>query len=404
MPPRTPIDAALVHSLIRAQFPHWADLPIAPVTQGGWDNRTFRLGPTLLARLPSARRYAAQVAKEQRWLPRLAPHLPLPVPEPVALGQPGPGFPRPWSVYRWIEGEPATSANVPNLPGFATILAQFLAHLHSIPTVRAPLPGRHNFWRGGPLATYDAETRQTIAALGPQVNANAALALWTTALQSHWRQAPVWLHGDFAAGNLLCQHGRLAAVIDFGTMATGDPACDLAIAWTMLDPPARAAFRSALPLDKATWWRAQGWALWKALITLHRFPAQASAARTTLKNLRCIPPPHEQIGMVRLGHQGNPAWPPMRAPSLARVTQRRATMAQSDARLSMWRLTIGASTRDPGPGGIGGLPARPWVRRTGQKIRICANLPCARPGKCDPDLSRLDAKPPGSKTTPLAGC
>ena len=127
MPPRTPIDAALVHSLIRAQFPHWADLPIAPVTQGGWDNRTFRLGPTLLARLPSARRYAAQVAKEQRWLPRLAPHLPLPVPEPVALGQPGPGFPRPWSVYRWIEGEPATSANVPNLPGFATILAQFLA-------------------------------------------------------------------------------------------------------------------------------------------------------------------------------------------------------------------------------------------------------------------------------------
>jgi aminoglycoside phosphotransferase (APT) family kinase protein len=130
-----------------------------------------------------------------------------------------------------------------------------------------PPPGRHNFFRGGPLETYDAETRDAIAALGDRVPAEAA-ALWEAALAAPWHGPPVWVHGDVAAGNLLVRDGRLSAVIDFGSCGVGDPACDVTIAWTLLSGPSREAFRAALPLDAATWARGRGWALWKALITL----------------------------------------------------------------------------------------------------------------------------------------
>ncbi len=260
------IDAALAKRLVSEQFPEWADLPVTPVEPGGWDNRTFRLGDELSVRLPSAAGYAAQVDKEQHWLPRLAPQLPLPIPEPVALGQPDAGYPWKWSVYRWLEGEPATADRIADLGEFATTLGGFLAALQRADATGGPPPGAHNFFRGGPPDVYDAETREAIAILGDTIDGGAALDVWETALAADWSGAPVWFHGDISRGNLLVTDERLSAVIDFGTAGVGDPACDLAIAWTFFDGESRGAFRAALPLDDGTWARGRGWTIWKALI------------------------------------------------------------------------------------------------------------------------------------------
>ncbi|MFC8617907.1 aminoglycoside phosphotransferase family protein [Micromonospora purpureochromogenes] len=277
------IDVALVRRLVAGQFPHWADLPVRPVAAGGWDNRTFHLGDEMTVRLPSAPGYAAQVAKEQRWLPVLAPQLPLPVPIPLAQGEPAEGYPFAWSVYRWIEGRQARVGRIADLTAFATGLAGFLAALHRIDATSGPAAGEHSAWRGGPLGTYDAETRAAIAALGDRVPGELVTGIWELALRSTWSGPPVWFHGDVAFGNLLVRDRRLAAVIDFGCCGVGDPACDLTVAWTLLTAGSRAAFRAALAVDEATWNRGRGWALWKALITLDDpDPARAAEARHTL--------------------------------------------------------------------------------------------------------------------------
>lgn len=267
VPHRDDIDAALVRRLIAAQFPAWADLPVEPVIPGGWDNRTFRLGDALSVRLPSAAWYAAQVAKEHRWLPVLAPQLPLPIPAPLAQGQPTTEYPWPWSVYRWLAGEPAASGFIADLSRFATDLAGFLVALYRIDASDGPAAGTHNFWRGGPLAVYDEETRQAVSTLAGEADGAAALAVWDAALASQWEAAPVWVHGDVAVGNLLVADGELSAVIDFGSSGVGDPACDLVIAWTLLSGESRRVFRASLPFDAGTWARGRGWTLWKALIT-----------------------------------------------------------------------------------------------------------------------------------------
>jgi aminoglycoside phosphotransferase (APT) family kinase protein len=222
-------------------------------------------------RLPSAQGYAAQVEKEQRWLPYLAPLLPLPIPAPVAMGVPGEGYPWHWSVYRWLDGEVATIDNIADLRQFAITLAQFLAALQRIDPAGGPLAGPHSFYRGGPLTVYDAETRQAIAALEGRIETEAAAAVWEAALDAAWHGPPVWVHGDVAVGNLLAKEGRLSAVIDFGCSAVGDPACDLVIAWTLFSGESREAFRVVVPVDGAAWARGRGWALWKALITLAEY-------------------------------------------------------------------------------------------------------------------------------------
>ncbi len=260
------IDAALVRRLISAQFPRWADLPVEPVVPGGWDNRTFLLGEGMVVRLPSAEAYVPQVDKEHRCLPILAPHLPLAIPAPLAKGAPGQGYPFPWSVYRWLDGEDAGVGRIDDLTAFATALAEFLTALQRIDATGGPPPGRHSFFRGGPLATYDAETRRAIEALGDCIDGDAVTAAWNAALAATWHGPPVWFHGDFAAGNLLVKDGRLVAVIDFGCCGVGDPSCDLTIAWTLLSGESRDAFRGGLAVDSATWARARGWALWKTLI------------------------------------------------------------------------------------------------------------------------------------------
>lgn len=262
------IDVSLARRLVATQFPQWAGLPIKPVEFDGWDNRTFRLGAHMTVRLPSAAAYALQVEKEHRWLPKLAPLLPLPIPVPLAKGAPAAGYPWHWSVYRWLDGEPATIEPIADLCQFATALAQFLRALQRIDSAGGPAPGRHNFFRGGPLTVYDAQTRQAIAALDGRIDTEAASAMWEAALQATWHGTPVWLHGDVAAGNLLVEGGQLSAVIDFGSSGVGDPSCDLAIAWTLFGGESRDAFRATLQLDDATWARGRGWTLWKGLITL----------------------------------------------------------------------------------------------------------------------------------------
>jgi aminoglycoside phosphotransferase (APT) family kinase protein len=282
------IDEALVRRLVATQFPAWAELPVARVEPGGWDNRTFRLGEAMAVRLPSAAPYAAQVEKEQRWLPRLAPRLPLPIPAPLALGAPGEGYPWPWSVLRWLEGEDAASARDVDLARLAAELAGFLAALQRLDAADGPPPGPHSFWRGGPVAVYADEARAALRALAGEIDAAAARAVLDAALASTWRGAPVWTHGDVAASNLLVQGGRLAGVIDFGCAAVGDPACDLAIAWTLFAGESRAAFRAALPLDADTWSRGRGWALWKAAITVTSRAAQARQREAARRTLRAV--------------------------------------------------------------------------------------------------------------------
>lgn len=257
-----------VSRLVASQFPQWANLPVREVSLQGWDNRTFRLGDELSVRLPSAAGYVPQIEKEHRWLPRLAPCLPLPIPVPLAKGQPAQGYPSEWSIYRWLPGEPVATACIPDLTRFASDLASFLGALYRIDPDGGPIAGPHSFYRGGPLSTYDAETRRSIDALRDEIDANLPTAIWEEALAATWQEPPVWVHGDVAVANLLVQDGRLSAVIDFGCSAVGDPACDTVIAWTFFSGSSREAFRNKLPVEPGAWTRGRGWALWKALILI----------------------------------------------------------------------------------------------------------------------------------------
>jgi len=261
------VTAELARRLVAAQFPRWADLPIRPVALNGWDNHTFRLGDTMTVRLPNGEWYAKAVDKEHRWLPYLAERLPLPIPSPRGMGEPAFEYPYHWSVYEWIDGEPSTHDGIANDAAFAKDLANFLVALESVDSTDGPEPGQHNFFRGAPLDVYDDQTREALVRLRDRIPVELATEIWETALASAWERTPVWFHGDIATGNLLVRDDALAAVIDFGTSGTGDPACDLVITWNTFRGQAREAFRAGVGLDEDTWARARGWALWKALIT-----------------------------------------------------------------------------------------------------------------------------------------
>jgi aminoglycoside phosphotransferase (APT) family kinase protein len=254
-----PIDEVLARQLIAHQFAEWAHLPVRPVPTSGWDNRSFRLGEDKLIRMPSAAAYAAQVAREQRWLPWLGPQLNTPIPTPLARGKPALGYAWDWSIYSWIKGEPLASAQAVDLPAIA-------ARLHALDGRDGPAAGRDNFYRGGALSVYDEQTRQALAMLAGRLDTAALERMWERGLASTWQRLPVWVHGDVSAGNLLVAGHSLVGVIDFGQVAVGDPACDLAVAWTLFDGQSRRGFRSALPLDEETWARGRAWALWKAAI------------------------------------------------------------------------------------------------------------------------------------------
>ena len=265
---RAGIDAALVRRLIAQQFPQWADLPVTPVKLDGWDNRTYRLGTELTARLPTHESYTAAVHKEHQWLPVLAPALPVAIPEAVAKGSPGEGYPYHWAIRRWIDGETASLATVADLDELARSIAGFILALQGIDATDGPPAGKHSFYRGTPTEYYHDETVEALAVLKGRIDTDLAREVWDAALATSWDGPPVWFHGDIASGNLLVQNGRLSAVIDFGTSAVGDPACDLVIAYTFFTGDSRETFRDAVQQDPGTWSRARAWALWKALITL----------------------------------------------------------------------------------------------------------------------------------------
>jgi len=267
------------------QFPRWAGLPVARVSSAGTDNALYRLGTDLLVRLPRIDWAVDDVAKEQRWLPVLAPRLPVAIPEPMAMGEPGEGYPHPWSVYGWLEGSNPAVGSIPDPTALATELAEFVTALQGIDVGGAPRSGR-----GGGLAERDGETRVAIAALDGTIDVEVLTAAWERSLKvSPWERAPVWVHGDLAPGNLLCREGRLGAVIDFGAMGLGDPAVDLLVAWTLLPPIGRDAYRAALGVDDATWRRGRGWALSIALIQLPYYrdtnPELAASARHVLREV-----------------------------------------------------------------------------------------------------------------------
>jgi aminoglycoside phosphotransferase (APT) family kinase protein len=258
----------VVSCLLRQQFPGLAHLPVTPMDVDGWDNSSFRIGADFTARLPTDDGYVAAVTKEHQWLPVLASRLPLAVPEPVGLGAPGCGFPRPWSVYRWLPGDTACAAAVDDLHTFAVDVARFLSCLQAVDPRGGPLAGGHSFGRGGPLSLYESDVMTCLDTLRSDLDHVAVLGLWRAAASTTFEAEPRWFHGDMAPSNLLVRDGRLAAVIDFGTCGVGDPACDLVLAWTFLDAASRATFRQQLDVDSGTWTRGRGWALWKALLTV----------------------------------------------------------------------------------------------------------------------------------------
>ncbi len=291
------IDEALVRRLIADQFPEWADLPVTPVARSGMDNATYRLGDDMSVRLPRLPRWVGQVVREQTWLPRLAPHLPLPVPVPLATGAAAVGYPFPWSVYRWLDGETARPERLADPQRTATDLGGFLAALQRIDPADGPAPEWSNGFRGAALQderdspVVAGRMRDKIAALHGLVDTAAVTAVWEAALAAPvWDGPPVWIHGDPAPGNLLATDGRLSAVIDFGTMAVGDPACDLIAAWTWLPTAAsRAVFRAVLQIDDATWARGRCWGLAAVLPSPDDLsgadPERAAAARERVDDL-----------------------------------------------------------------------------------------------------------------------
>lgn len=263
------IDADLVARLLAEQLPDWAGLPVEAVPSAGTDNALYRLGNDRVVRLPRRPESEEQAHKEQEWLPRLAPHLPLEVPVPLAFGKPGAGYPWSWSVYPWVDGENATLERLSDPVRAARELGRFLIALQRIDTSGGPTPGRHNFFRGVPLAARDKFVRASLDALRGVLDTGPALAAWETALRAPALQGPpVWIHGDLQSGNLLASEGRLRAVIDFGGLGVGDPACELIVAWNLFRGEARRAFRDALHVDAATWERGKGWALSVGLIAL----------------------------------------------------------------------------------------------------------------------------------------
>ncbi len=283
------IDPALLRRLLTGQFPEWAGLPLRPVASAGTDNAIFRLGEDLCVRLPRLERAAGQVEKEQRWLPHLKP-LPLDVPVPLGKGQPAEGYPFAWSVYGWIEGQNAILERLDDPDEAAVTLADFQKALQRVDAFGGPLSGTHNEFRGVPLAQRDPLTRVAIDSLRDLFDGKALSAVWEAALAAPpWRDHPVWIHGDIQSGNLLARAGRIRAVIDFGLLGVGDPACDLIIAWSLLPAKSRRMFRTALEVDEATWMRGRGWALSISLIALAYYlnsnPVLANISRHTIEEV-----------------------------------------------------------------------------------------------------------------------
>jgi aminoglycoside phosphotransferase (APT) family kinase protein len=255
------IGVGLVRALLEEQHPDLASLPLVEAGEG-WDNKLFRLGDELVVRLPRRELAARLVEYEQRWLPSLAPHLPLPVPAPVRVGQAGCGFPWAWTVAPWFSGVTAATLPPSLTADLAVPLGEFLTALHRPAPSDAPV----NPFRTSLASRSDALTER-LPRCGQRIDQARALRVWRTALAAPvWSGPAVWVHGDLHPGNLVIRAGHLTAVIDFGDLTAGDPAVDLAVAWMLWPANVRAVFRATVErsthgTDAAMWQRARGWAV-----------------------------------------------------------------------------------------------------------------------------------------------
>ncbi|WP_191907820.1 aminoglycoside phosphotransferase family protein [Nocardioides cynanchi] len=271
-----PIDESLVRSLLGTLSTSYDALPLHRLDASGSSNALFRLGGDLLVRLPRQPGGTATIEKERRWLPYVEPALPVAVPEVVEVGGPGFGYPERWSVVRWLTGEPPTPpvSGEPPRHDLARDLAAVVTGLADTAVPASALQDPDLRWyRGEPLDTMDTSTRAALAACreiaGLDLDLVACAEVWddAVALPRTPDVAAGWYHGDLLAENLLGRDGRLAAVLDFGGLAVGDPTVDLVVAWELLDPAARATFRDLVGVDEATWLRGRAWALALALMT-----------------------------------------------------------------------------------------------------------------------------------------
>jgi aminoglycoside phosphotransferase (APT) family kinase protein len=288
-------DPDLVRRLLTGQFPHWAGLPLQRVASPVTDTALYRLGTGFSVRLPRIGWAIPQIEREHEWLPRLAPLLPVAVPELLAVGGPAEGYPWHWAIYSWLDGDNPVAGHLEDAYSLASDLATFLRALRLVPSEGGPPAGR-----GGSLRDRDDATREAIGAsrgLIPTRAIAAATAAWEAAASApEWAGAPAWLHGDLAAANLLTRAGRLAAVVNWGSLGTGDPAVDLGVAWNLLPAEVRDTFRIMVDADGATWRRAQGWALTVALLQLPYFHAtDAALARAARRVIREILAEHGDI-------------------------------------------------------------------------------------------------------------
>ncbi len=262
-------DVALATALVAGQFEAWSRLPVTRVDALSTDNDMYRLGDHLAIRLPKRASAAAAIGKEQAWLPRLAPGLPLEVPRPMAKGDAAHGYPYPWSVVEWLEGAPLDSIGARGGGDLARDLGRFITALHRRDASGGPVAGEHNHWRGAPLLAFDREMRRRFASMADLPDLAGIVAAWERGLAAGaWAERPVWVHGDLKDANLLIRNGALSDVLDWGLAGVGDPATDLAAGWSLFKGGSRAAFRTAVAVDDATWTRGRAWALIEGVLNL----------------------------------------------------------------------------------------------------------------------------------------
>lgn len=271
-----PTSVNLVRGLLEARFPQWASLPITPVSSTGTSNAMFRLGEEMAVRLPLRPGSEPSLRKEMRWLPELAPALPLVVPTPVAIGDPTQNYSSAWAVVPWLPGEDGSEVAEADSAKTARDLARFLGALHGLPVaIDAPRSASSPSDRGAPLAARDEVVRHYAERARHLTDADVVLAIWDEALEAPtWDEPGVWIHGDIAAGNLLFIDGQLSAAIDWSPMAVGDPAADLIVAWEMFGSGSRSMFLEEVDavapyaVDEAMVARARGWTMSTAIMAL----------------------------------------------------------------------------------------------------------------------------------------
>lgn len=260
------ITAELVQNLLQEQHPDLAGLALREVA-GGWGNQMWRLGDELAVRIPRTEGAPDLLRKECRWLPVVAPRLPLPVPNPVRIGEPSARFPKPWTIMTWVRGEPLDCTPISHGDHAADTLASFLTALH----VEAPESAPISEDRGQHLKECTDGFDHFFHAVVPDDLANEVRAVWDGAVAApEWEGPPLWVHGDLHHGNVVVSDGTLSGVLDFGAMFAGDPAWDLAGAWVILPTDAASSrfFHAYAQADEATIRRARGLAALKSLFLM----------------------------------------------------------------------------------------------------------------------------------------